>query len=393
MAKRRPNGSGSITLHSSGLYMGRVYVLTEAGFRERVTVYGETYDEVDEQLNKLKANDRQGIPKVKAAMKYGDYLDYWLAEVVAKEKAQTTYENYASLVRQHIKPALGSKPLQKLAVNDVRSFLRSKVGTQTRRKTPISEQSIKTLHTVISSSLQNAVREELITRNVARLVVTPSVENAEVRPLTETELALFLPAVAAHRLRALWIIYLGLGLRRCEGLGLAWDDVDFDEGIVHVRYQLKRINGKGLTRVRLKSKKSRRMLPLPAVCAKALRAWKVTQDADAEEAGDRWAGNPQNLVFTTCFGRPIEPGNINRALTSLARRAKLRPLHPHALRHSCATFLQAQGVDMWVIRDILGHAKLSITSDLYSHVLLPALREAINRMDKLMGEPDSEPLV
>ena len=132
---------------------------------------------------------------------------------------------------------------------------------------------------------------------------------------------------------------------------------------------------------------------MPAVCAKALRAWKLTQDAEAEEAGDRWAGNPQNLVFTTCFGRPIEPSNINRALSSLARRAKLRTLHPHALRHACATFLQAQGVDMWVIRDILGHSKLSITSDLYSHVLLPALRDAIKRMDKLMGGEDSEPLV
>lgn len=386
MVKRRPNGSGSITLRKDGLYMGRAYVLTDAGFKERVTVYGNTFEEVDAQLGKLKANDQQGVPKVKAATKYGDYLDYWLTEVIAKEKAQTTHEHYASLVKRHIKPALGSKELQKLSVNDIRSFLRSKVGTQTTRGTEISEQTIKALHTVISASLQNAVREELINRNVARLVQTPHAENAEVHPLTDTELALFLTAVSPHRLRALWIIYLGLGLRRCEGLGLAWDDIDFESNVVHVRYQLKRIKGNGLTRVKLKSKKSRRILPLPAVCARSLRAWQLTQEADAKEAEERWAGNPQNLVFTTRTGHPIEPSNINRSLASLAHRAKLGPLHPHALRHSCATFLQAQGVDMWVIRDILGHSKLSITSDLYSHVLLPALRDAIKRMDTLMGE-------
>ena len=191
MAKRRPNGSGSITLRKDGLYMGRAYVLTDAGFKERVTVYGNSYEEVDSELAKLKANDRQGIPKVKAAMKYGDYLDYWLSEVVAKEKAQTTHDHYASLVARHIKPALGSKQLQTLSVNDIRAFLRSKVGTLTTRGTEISEQSIKALHTVLSASLQNAIREELIGRNVARLVQTPRVENAEVHPLTETELALF----------------------------------------------------------------------------------------------------------------------------------------------------------------------------------------------------------
>lgn len=389
MAKRRPNGSGSITLRKDGLYMGRAYVLTDAGFKERVTVYGSSYEEVDAELAKLKANDRQGIPKVKATTRYGEYLDYWLTEVIAKERAQTTLEHYSSLVERHIKPALGGKELQKLSVNDVRTFLRSKIGSTTARKTEISEQSIKALHTCISSSLQNAVREELITRNVARLVQTPRAENAEVRPLTEDELAQFLTAVAPHRLRALWILYLGLGLRRCEGLGLSWDDIDFETGVVHVRYQLKRVNGKGLVRVRLKSKKSRRILPLPTVCARALRAWKLTQQADAEEAEARWEGNTQDLVFTTRFGRPIEPSNINRALTSLARQSQLRSVHPHALRHSCATFLQAQGVDMWVIRDILGHSKLSITSDLYSHVLLPALRDAIKRMDKLMGGDES----
>ena len=161
--------------------------------------------------------------------------------------------------------------------------------------------------------------------------------------------------------------------------------VDFEREIVHVRYQLKRIKGQGMKRVRLKSKKSRRVLPLPAVAARALRAWRLVQANEQETAGARWDGNAMDLVFTTRFGRPIEPSTINRSLLVLARRAGLRNLHPHALRHSCATFLKAQGVDLIVIRDILGHSQLSVTADIYTHVLAPELREAIERMDGVMS--------
>lgn len=141
---------------------------------------------------------------------------------------------------------------------------------------------------------------------------------------------------------------MSLGLRRCEALGLAWEDVDFANGIVHVRFQLKRVKDNGLRRVRLKSKKSRRTLPLPLpkVAADALRAWKLVQAEEEQNTGTRWAGNDDGLVFTTRFSRPIEPSTINRSLAVLAKRSDLRDLHPHALRHSCATFLKAMGVDL-----------------------------------------------
>jgi integrase len=385
MPKRRPNGAGSIVLRKDGRYMGRAYVLTDAGFRERVTVYGKTWDEVDAELGSLKANDREGIAKVTATTKFGDYLEYWLSDVVAKEQSPGTYANYASLARRHIIPKLGTRTLQKLSVKDVRGFVASMRGSTTTRKAPMSDRTIQLLYTVVSSALSNAVREELVTRNVARLVRTPYAERAETTPLDQAELAAFLSVAMAHRMRALWIIYLSLGLRRCEGLGLAWEDIDFAEKVVHVRYQLQRIKGSGLMRVRLKSKKSRRVLPLPTVCAQALRAWQLVQHADETAVGQNWAGNAQGLVFTTRFGRPIEPSTINRSLNVLAERAQLRALHPHALRHSCATFLKSAGVDLLVIRDILGHSQISVTADIYTHVLRPDLRAAVARLDGLMS--------
>ena len=88
MAKRRPNGAGTIGLRKDGRWMGRVYVLTDAGYPERVTVYGKSYDEVADEIAKLKANDRQGVAKVTATSTFGEFLTSWLVEVVAKEKSQ-----------------------------------------------------------------------------------------------------------------------------------------------------------------------------------------------------------------------------------------------------------------------------------------------------------------
>lgn len=287
----------------------------------------------------------------------------------------------------HIVPAIGGKTLQKLSSRDVRNLVYGKVMSKAKRLEgqEVSARTRQVLHAIISSALTYAVREELITRNVARLVEPPHADQNDVSPLDDDELAAFLPVAAEHRLCALWVLYLSLGLRRCEALGLAWDDIDFKNHAVHVRYQLKRVTGKGLQRVRLKSKKSRRVLPLPEVAARALRGWKLIQASEECAAGPRWGGNTLGLVFTTRYGNPPEPGSVNRALLILARRCGLRPLHPHALRYSCATFLKAKKVDIMVIRDILGHSQLSVTADIYTHVLTPELREAVSIMDGVMG--------
>jgi site-specific recombinase XerD len=89
--------------------------------------------------------------------------------------------------------------------------------------------------------------------------------------------------------------------------------------------------------------------------------------------------------LTTHHGRPIEASTINRTLHVPSKRATLRPLHPHALRHSCATFLKAKKVDILVIRDIPDHSQLSVTANLYTHVLTPELIEAIDKMDAMLG--------
>lgn len=387
MVKKRPNGAGTISQRKDGRFMARAYVLTDAGYPKRIAIYGSTYDAVEAELNKLKDNHQQGIARITSNSTVGELASYWLVEVVAKEKSEGTYDNYLSICTNYIIPALGTKGYRKLTSKNVRDLVYGPLTGKAKRLKggEVGPRTRQLILSVISSMLSYAVREDWLTRNVAQLVEPPSGEAEEVKPLDDDELASFLPVAAAHRLWALWVIYLCLGLRRNEALGLAWDDIDFKHKIVQVNYQLKRVRGKGLQRVKLKTKKSRRVLPLPEVLERALQGWKLIQASEEQAAGKGWGGNKLGLVFTTRNGKPIEASTINRTLLVLAQRCGLRPLHPHALRHSCATFLKALGVEMIVIRDILGHSQISVTADIYTHVLAPELREAIKRMDAVMG--------
>jgi integrase len=190
--------------------------------------------------------------------------------------------------------------------------------------------------------LGQAVREELIGRNVARLVQPPTPDREEIRPWTAVEARAFLAAALGHRLHALFVVALALGLRRGELLGLRWSDVDFTAGQIRVWQTLQRVRGVGLVSGPPKSKRSRRVLTMPAVVVDALRKHRLAQAEDRQAAGDEWVET--GLVFTTATGRHVEPRNLNTAYGRLLARAGVRAIRFHDLRHTCATLLLANGV-------------------------------------------------
>jgi len=136
-----------------------------------------------------------------------------------------------------------------------------------------------------------------------------------------------------------------------------------------------------------KTDDSTRVVALPRPCVQALRRHQAQQAADRLAAGDRWADS--GLVFTTRKGTLIEPRNINRTFDALVALAGVTRIRFHDLRHSCATLLFAQGVDLQAIRDLLGHSSIGVTSAIYVDVLREVQRDAVNRLDHLLG-PDDE---
>ena len=414
MAKRRANGEGTITKRKDGRYHAAAYVYRPDGTRVRKFVYGKTRDEVAQKLTEIQEKTRQGIPAASSTMSLADYLTYWLATVAPTRLKASTLNSYEGLTRLHIAPALGKKRLNRLSPADIRWFLAQfketcsccQRGVDASRDKPDqvccakgkccqrypSARTVQYVHATLSAALQQAVREELIGRNVARVVQTPSATSQEVQPLEREEVGQLLRAARSHRFYALWLLLVSVGLRRGEALALTWDDIDLDSGQLRVRRNLQRVR-KELIFGTPKTKRSMRTVPLPRRCVAALKARAAEQREERTAAGQKWSPlphQPDGLVFTTPAGRPTEPRGLNRMLTVLCRQAGVRRVRVHDLRHTCASLLLAQGVDARTIMETLGHSTITLTLNTYAHVMDTTLRAAAERMDDALGTDDGE---
>ena len=414
MAKRRANGEGTITKRKDGRYHAAAYVYRPDGTRTRKFVYGKTREEVADKLTEMQEMTRQGIPAASSTMAFGDYLTSWLAAIAPERLKPATLNSYEGLTRLYIRPALGKKRLNRLSPTDVRLFLTEfksaclcclrgadkerpedkrtccAVGRCCERRP--SARTVQYVHAVLRSALQQAIREELIARNVARIVETPTVTPKEVRPLDVGEVKALLKTARPHRVYALWLLLISTGLRRGEALALTWSDVDLNAGTLRVRRNVQRIR-RELIFGTPKTMRSLRTVSLPRRCVQALTEHRAAQERERKIAGQKWMptpGQPAGLIFTTSTGRVIDPRGLNRMLTILCRDAKVRRVRVHDLRHTCASLLLAQGVDARTIMETLGHSTITMTLDTYAHVMGTTLRAAADQMDDALGLDDDE---
>ncbi len=227
-------------------------------------------------------------------------------------------------------------------------------------------------------------------RNVVALVKAPPAPKPRVRPIGPDDARAILAAVEGDRLAPLVAVTLGVGLRLGEALGLRWADVDLDAGTLAVSTALRRTpvefreEGEPIYRlVAPKTDRSRRTIQLPAFAIAALHDQRRTQAQERLASGRRWLDN--DLVFAGPAGGPIPPGSVTRRFQSLLAGADVERLRFHDLRHAAATVMLAQGVELRVISETLGHSSIGMTADVYAGVV-PALgRAAAARMDEALG--------
>ncbi|MFF6877045.1 tyrosine-type recombinase/integrase [Streptomyces sp. NPDC012474] len=371
--KRNPNGAGTITKRKDGRFQCAVYVLQPDGTRARKFAYGQTWAECDAKRRELLDKVDQGVPVPTKSAKLSDWLPYWLDNVIKPRRKLSTFDKYEAHVRLYLVPLLGAKRLESLGVADVRRFL-------VRLEKETTAATAKESHRVLRSALSSACREELITRNVAKLVEPPRTDKPELHPWTLDETLDFLAASRKDPLYAAFVLAIAMGLRRGEIVGLRWSDLDLDNRVLYVRHQVQRRRGV-LYDDDPKSRR-RRAVPLPALCIAPLR-WHRLRQADARaKAGEKWPES--DYVFATRTGRPVEPRNLYRSFTRVAESADLRVIRLHDARHGTATLLTAAGVAPRVVMEILGHSQISITMDVYTHVVQDTQREAMSHMDRLL---------
>nr|WP_223188998.1 site-specific integrase [Streptomyces sp. TRM68416] len=405
---RRPpvaNGDGTVYQRKDSRWEAAGYVLAPGNTRRRVRVYGTTRKEALAKLTEKIANSNRGLPVPSAQGSVAAYLTYWLENVAVHHLRENTHTRYTACVDRYLIPGLGKKKLIKLTAKDVRTWLNQLRTTcqcctrhiDARRDQPhccavsrccskrLSPLTLTYIHSVLKSALEHAVREEEIPRNVARNVRTGTPRPRRFEPLTADEARQFLNTAQDHRLRALFELALHTGLRKGELLGLNWEDLDLDAGTAAIRRTLQRTNAGGLTTLPTKTRASERRIALPARCAQSLKLHREQQKREREAAGTAWQHSVH--VFTTAQGRPIDPTNLSRVFNTLLRQAGLRRIRFHDLRHSTATLLLEQGVELVVIKELLGHAHIGVTATVYAHVRLRLQHEAVTALGNALDRP------
>ncbi len=244
------------------------------------------------------------------------------------------------------------------------------------------------VHAVLKSALEHAVREDELPRNVARNVKTTAPRPRRFQPLTAAEARQFLQTAADDRLHALYELALRTGLRKGELLSLHWEDLDLDSGTATIHRSLQRTRTQGLTVLNTKPLASERRIALPTECINSLKIHQERQREERQAAGTGWTDN--GLVFTTPKGRPLDPTNPTRRFRRLLHRAGLRTIRFHDLRHSTATLLLEQGVDLVVIKEPLGHAHIGVTAGVYAHARLRLQRQAIDALGNALSPTDGD---
>ena len=371
MAGKRANGEGSIYQRAGR--KGWFAAVTVDGRRK--ILHADTRREVDELLTAAKSARESGGLVMGKSPSMEAFLAQWLAEVIRPNRSVWTWRGYRSAIDTHIVPAVGKVKVEKLTPQHVVKLMNR------MRDDGASPKTIANVRVLLRSALATAVRWNLAARNAAAVTDAPKAEQHEIKPFTKAEAKAFLAAVAGDRLEALYTVALTMGLRQGEALGLRWDDVDLEAGMLHVREQLQRVDGT-LQRVPLKTKRSRRVLTMPAPALGALREHRRRQ-LEERLAASRWTDT--GYVFTTSIGTPLEARNVVRSFKAILTRAELRDVRFHDLRHSAATLLLVQGVPSRVVMEILGHSQMSTTTNTYQHVVPELQREAADRMSALFS--------
>lgn len=240
-------------------------------------------------------------------------------------------------------------------------------------------------HHLISSILSTAVQWQIIAANPAERVKPPRAEQKEAVYLDDSQARRLIELLDSQpvQYRVMVTLLLYSGLRRGELCGLEWKDIDFDKGIIHVCRASQYLPKKGIFTKDPKNSSSERVLQLSEAAFTLLRAYKAWQTGERLKVGDQW--NDTDRLFTKWNGLPLHPDTLTNWFHDFIQTTDLPQIHIHSLRHTNATLLIAEGVNLRLVADMLGHSKPTTTLNIYSHAIKSAQAAAAERMGDILN--------
>ena len=307
-----------------------------------------------------------------------------LYELEQKEKEVYNRRQIEVLQKEYdaaVKDKLPAKEQKRIKANLTRAKARLEKMLK-EGKGGLSNTTINYHHRIIHKALTQAVKWQMVARNVADAVEAPEPDDVEIDYVKRHELERFITCIKSSIYYAIYMVAIFTGMRQGEILGLKWQYVDFDAGIINVRQQLQYTAKKGYSYPKPKQK-SIRDIPMPLPLNAILRQVRKEQDRLKEIYDDKYEDN--DLVFCTPEGRPLNRSLITRNLSSTLEKHGFKHIRFHALRHTFATMARAAGVPMEDIQDLLGHADISTTKNMYTHVEIEPLRKSVDKLTDYMG--------
>lgn len=273
----------------------------------------------------------------------------------------STFKDYLCYIERHINPAIGHYKLKDLRPEHLQALYNAKY------QEGLSISTIKQIHTVLHSALDQALKNGLVNRNVSEATTLPKGKpKREIRILSLEEQQRFIAALEGERLKTAFLVELASGLRIGELLALRWKDVNFKDGYIEVRRSLQRVrifDGGNSKKTALafqepKTEAGKRIVPLPPVIIEELKQHRKKQLEEKLKAGALYEDN--DLVFATELGTPIDPRNFERLFYRIREKAGLdKSVNFHALRHTYATRLLEANEHPKVVQELLGHKDIS----------------------------------
>ncbi len=320
----------------------------------------------------LSAVDKGTAPEHGTSTSVEAFLNSWM-EATHDRLASRTAERYASIVKLHIVPVIGSVKLSRLTPEHVRKIYKAV------KDKGLSNQTCLHVHRALHTALQYGVREErILSENVAGRVKAPTVERREHAPVNREQIRFLMAAARDTRLEVPIAVAALTGLRRGELLALRWQHVDLDKGSLFVAASLEHSRAAS-GRIRFKgpkSKTSRRVIPLAPECVLLLRAHKTQQEEERGVAGDVCVDN--DLVFPNPDGSPWAPDTFTTQFSQLAKSVGMRGFRFHDLRHAFASLTLGDGVSIKEVQTLLGHSSPVVTLSVYARSIEGLGRQAVN---------------
>lgn len=323
-------------------------------------------------------------------MKLGEYMMYWYNTYRRPRQQMNTQQSSLNLIKNHILVSqIAFQNIENITVRDLQVFLteqrlhgrRSCFKKELDEGKPMSAHSIIKLRQFLIAGFRQAVKENLISYNVAEdtePVLLPWHDSPVFTPEVQRK---FLQYTKNHRFYPAYLLSFFLGCRRSEILGLSWNDIDFRKNVLTIRQALILEDGKPVLRQQTKTKSSIRTIPFPKEIKFVLQEWKQKQKHESKQAGYL---NEHNLVFTNRDGSPHNPTYFSRNFKNTIRRLDFcsNSLHLHSARHSWATNMIQCGISISDVQCIGGWSRPDTLLNIYSHTVKESQRKAMKKLYK-----------